>query len=168
MSARGLSIADHVQANQIGNYPQVGPQKQVIRDGNKKYTICAMPKHTYTHLNTSDYPLWIKTASRCRTESYYQKHLFKQGKGEWWDEKGWRRERDFVNAIRLLMTSRILTGCGGSLKGICKFHPKCNRRWWDVFCARLCLCLCVRVTDSSFLRDWVKHDAHYCGCWVRG
>ena len=49
-------------------------------------------------------------------------------------KRGTEGERDFVNAITLLMARRILTGCGGSLKGICKFNPKCNCRWRGVFC----------------------------------
>lgn len=32
--------------------------------------------------------------------------------------------RDFVNAIMLSMERRILTGLGGSLKGVCKLNPK--------------------------------------------
>lgn len=39
-----------------------------------------------------------------------------------------------MNTITPLMAKRILTRCKGSLKGICKFNPKCNCRWQDVFC----------------------------------
>lgn len=76
-------------------------------------------------------------------------------------KRGTEGERDFVNAITVLMVRRILTGCGDSLKGICKFNPKCNCRWRDVFCASVFMCKCVSV-----LR--VKHDARYRACWVRG
>lgn len=35
-------------------------------------------------------------------------------------------EREFVNAIMLLMARRILAGGGGGLKGICESSPKCS------------------------------------------
>lgn len=78
-------------------------------------------------------------------------------------KRGTEGERDFVNAITLLMARRILTGCGGSLKGICKFNSKCNCRWRDVFGEPVLIC-----EESSSLRGRVKHDAHYRACSVRG
>lgn len=48
-------------------------------------------------------------------------------------KRGMEGDRDLVNAITLLMAGRILTGCGGSLKGICKSNPKRNCRWRGVF-----------------------------------
>lgn len=70
-------------------------QKQVIRGGNNKcshvHNMYAKRQKTHTqtctYLNTNDYPLRTKRASPCRTGSYYLKHLFKQGGGEWWDEE---------------------------------------------------------------------------------
>lgn len=56
------------------------------------------------------------------------------------ENKGRERERDSVNTITLLMAKRILTRCRGSLKGICKFNPKCNCRWRDVFCVPVFMC----------------------------
>lgn len=103
-----------------------------------------------------------KIATPCRTGSYY--HLFKQGGVGWGDEeRDLGRERDFVNAITLLMARRILTKCGGSLKGICKFNRESNCRWQDVFPEPVFMC-----KESSSLRERVKHDAHYRARSVRG
>lgn len=66
-------------------------------------------------------------------------------------KRGTEGERDFVNAITLLIARRILTGCGGSLKGICKFNPKCYCRWRVVFCELMftCKCFCAQSQAPS-------------------
>lgn len=58
-------------------------------------------------------------------------------------------ERDSVNTITQLMAKRILTRFRGSLKGKCKFNPKCNCRWRDVFCAPFVSALVLHFPTRS-------------------
>lgn len=104
--------------------------------------MCAIFMHTHNNAHTwkpPDYSRRTKRACPCRTESYYLKDLFKQADGSWWRDEWKGRaggrwgERDFLNAITLLMAGRILTGPWGSLKGICKCNPNERCRWRDVF-----------------------------------